>query len=65
VTLENYARSHEIGAMRTGADYYFQMYSTTAGQTWHEFWTSQAIGRQAPPVGQNPQEALTMVIRSG
>ena len=32
VTLENYARKHEIDNMRTGADYYFQMYGSRKHQ---------------------------------
>ncbi len=68
VTLENYARSHEIGALADDAPhYYFQMYGTGANQSWHEAWTTGAVAAHIPPVGRpSPQdESLTVVVRSG
>jgi hypothetical protein len=51
VTLENYARSHELGTLRTGPDYYFQMYGpkTIPNQTWHHVW-SHAASRVVNPL---------------
>ena len=63
VTLENYARKHEIDNMRTGADYYFQMYGSRKRQTWHWAWTEGARAIGSPPVGQTQEEALTMVVQ--
>jgi hypothetical protein len=61
VTLENYARSHELGAMRTGPDYYFQMYGppTLPQQTWHHAWTAGAVAAGLPPI----KNAVTIVVR--
>jgi hypothetical protein len=42
ITLENYARNREnegIGGA-TSQLYYFQMYGSQAGQTWHEVWSN-------------------------
>jgi hypothetical protein len=68
VTLENYARTHEIGAMRTAPDYYFQMYgpANKPQQTWHATWAVTAHGAPAIPVGVPAaagSDALTVVIR--
>ena len=74
VTLENYHREHEIGHGQADAPhYYFQMYGTNVGQSWHEAWTAGAVAAGLPPVGQPPvpgapvahPEALTTVVRSG
>ena len=68
VTLENYARSHEINAMNTAPHYYFQMYGPASkNQSWHEAWAITA-GHAAPaiPVGDPAaagSDALTVVIR--
>ena len=63
VTLENYARSHEIGSLGDNdPHYYFQMYGP-AGQTWHEAWTTGARAAGLPSVGVAGDEALTTVIR--
>lgn len=61
VALENYARSHEQGAMRTGPDYYFQMYGppTLPHQTWHHAWTAGAVAAGLPPI----KNAVTIVVR--
>jgi hypothetical protein len=61
VTLENYARSHELGAMRTGPDYYFQMYGPPhlPHQTWHYAWTAGAVAAGIAPV----KNAVTIVVR--
>lgn len=65
VTLENYARSHEIGGMQANAPhYYFQMYGTGVGQSWHEAWTTGAVAAGLPPVGNAAGPALTTVVRS-
>jgi hypothetical protein len=42
VTLENYARNRENEGIQdaTSAMYYFQMYGSEKGQTWHETWAS-------------------------
>lgn len=42
VTLENYARNRENEGISdaTSAMYYFQMYGTEKGQTWHEAWAN-------------------------
>jgi hypothetical protein len=64
VTLENYARTHEIGEKRTGPDYYFQMYGSGPGQTWHDAWTAPAA--TGAPVGlpaSGGADALTAVVR--
>lgn len=69
VTLENYARAHELagGGMGSGArpDYYFQMYGSRKRQTWHWAWTEGARAIGAPGVGQTYDEALTQVVRTG
>lgn len=61
VTLENYARSHELGAMRQGPDYYFQMYGppNLPNQTWHHAWTAGAVAAGIAPV----KNAVTIVVR--
>jgi hypothetical protein len=61
VTLENYARSHELGDMRIGPDYYFQMYGPPRlpDQTWHHAWTAGAIAAHIAPV----KNAVTIVVR--
>jgi hypothetical protein len=61
VTLENYARSHEQGAMRQGPDYYFQMYGppNLPNQTWHYAWTAGAVAAGIAPV----KNAVTIVVR--
>ena len=61
VTLENYARSHEQGSMRTDADYYFQMYGPPhlPQQTWHHAWTAGAVAAGIAPV----KNAVTVVVR--
>ena len=61
VTLENYARSHEQGALRTGPDYYFQMYGPPhlPQQTWHYAWTAGARAAGIPPI----KNAVTIVVR--
>lgn len=61
VTLENYARSHELGAMRQGPDYYFQMYGppNLPQQTWHHAWTAGAVAAGIAPV----KNAVTIVVR--
>ncbi|MEP0755211.1 DUF4157 domain-containing protein [Trichocoleus sp. Lan] len=61
VTLENYARSHELGSMRGGPDYYFQMYGppTLPNQTWHHAWTAGAVAAGLAPV----KNAVTIVVR--
>lgn len=57
ITLENYARVAENVNLAGGGgetkEYYFQMYGSDAGQSWHEAWASA----QRPTV--NP---ITMVI---
>jgi hypothetical protein len=63
VTLENYARKHEVDVLRTGPDYYFQMYGSRKRQTWHWAWTAGARAIGSAPVGQTQEEALTMVVR--
>jgi hypothetical protein len=42
ITLENYARVAENGGAVGGAskEYYFQMYGSQQGQSWHEAWTN-------------------------
>lgn len=66
VTLENYARTTEIGRLvEAGPHYYFQMYGSRAHQTWHEAWTTDSAG---PPVGlpaAHGRDALTAVVRPG
>lgn len=65
VTLENYARTHEIGEKRTGPDYYFQMYGSGPGQTWHEAWTAPtATGAPVGLVAAGGADALTSVVRA-
>ena len=69
VTLENYARSHELGAMHDAAPhYYFQMYgpANKPQQTWHASWAITAHGVPATPVGDPAAlgaDAMTVVIR--
>ena len=69
VTLENYARSHEIGAMADAAPhYYFQMYgpANKPAQTWHASWAITAHGAPAIPVGDpaaQGMDAMTVVIK--
>lgn len=67
VTMENYARSHEIGAMNTAPHYYFQMYGPASkNQSWHEAWAITAGNAPAVPVGDPAaagSDALTVVIR--
>jgi hypothetical protein len=62
VTLENYARTHELGTMRRGPDYYFQMYgpATIPNQTWHYAWTQGAVTANLPPI----KNAVTNVVRA-
>jgi hypothetical protein len=41
ITLENYGRTHEEGSVIANDPiYYFQMYGTAAGQSWHEVWST-------------------------
>ncbi len=42
ITFENYARVAENQGPQAGRlkQYYFQMYGTGAGQSWHEAWTN-------------------------
>ncbi|XHX77665.1 MAG: DUF4157 domain-containing protein [Stenomitos frigidus ULC029] len=42
ITLENYARVAENGGAAAGAtqEYYFQMYGSALGQSWHDTWTN-------------------------
>lgn len=64
VTLENYARTHEIGEKRTGPDYYFQMYGSGPGQTWHDAWTAPtATGAPVGLPAAGGADALTAVVR--
>jgi hypothetical protein len=69
VTLENYARSHEIGAMQDqAAHYYFQMYgpANKPAQTWHATWAETAHGVPATGVGDpaaHGSDALTVVVK--
>lgn len=57
VTLENYARSHELGGLREGPDYYFQMYGppNKPEQTWHHAWTTGS--------GIKVKNAVTVVVQ--
>jgi hypothetical protein len=69
VTLENYARSHEIGAMQDqAAHHYFQMYgpANKPAQTWHATWAQTAHGAPATGVGDpaaHGSDALTVVVK--
>lgn len=69
VTLENYARTTEIGALAAGPHYYFQMYGSKPAQSWHEAWTTGPGGAAAgPPVGLPAalgKDAMTAVVKSG
>jgi hypothetical protein len=63
VTLENYARTHEFGALRDEEpDYYFQMYGPPSKptQTWHHAWSAGAAAAGLPPV----KNAVTVVVRA-
>ena len=56
LTLENYARNGENSAGNGGRLFYFQMYGTAAGQTWHEQWVPQF------PRGKAFANGLTVVV---
>lgn len=68
VTLENYARTYELGSMQADSPhYYFQMYgpATKPAQTWHAAWTA-GPGHVGAPVGTPAglgNDALTGVVR--
>jgi hypothetical protein len=53
VTLENHARTREVGAHPNTVGLYFQMYDTApagAARSWHTMWGTQApIAHHAPP----------------
>ncbi|MFG2196100.1 DUF4157 domain-containing protein [Streptomyces sp. NPDC048639] len=53
MTLENHARTHEVGAHPNSVGLYFQMYDTDpagAARSWHTMWGTQApIAHHAPP----------------
>lgn len=64
VTLENYARNREnVGiADATSAMYYFQMYGTEKGQTWHETWANsdrRVVNPLTQVMGQSHEEIWT------
>ncbi|HEX3424888.1 MAG TPA: hypothetical protein VHT30_02070 [Acidimicrobiales bacterium] len=64
VTLENYARNRENAGIdnATSAMYYFQMYGTEKGQTWHEVWGSsdrRVVNPLTQVMGHSYQEIWT------
>lgn len=64
VTLENYARNRENEGIAdaTTAMYYFQMYGTEKGQTWHETWANsdrRVVNPLTQVMGQSHQDIWT------
>jgi hypothetical protein len=64
VTLENYARNRENTGIAdaTSAMYYFQMYGSEKGQTWHETWANsdrRVVNPLTQVMGQSHQSIWT------
>jgi hypothetical protein len=64
ITLENYARNRENDGISdaTSAMYYFQMYGTAKGQTWHETWANsdrRVVNPLTQVMGQSHQAIWT------